>query len=258
MCERDFVDNFEDVWPETGVQPEGRIDDHGSDFILFHSSKPALLSTAGERKIFAPFWDLNLDTPAWGEDKPDEAGKRISRKDAEAQELERQNTVLGNLCALASLREPLSGSPVLEQTGVGDADELLRLHETFAKLLIKFLRGRGGYDFVHRLALVLQFREALEHCFEEGEITAQIFRRRQRPMARNDAGLRGRHSGQRFRRGDHSAEPAAGRIIDEWIPAIEEQIAGVDYIGFLEMHKDVAIGVRRRHRHEPDFVTIKV
>ena len=37
----------------------------GSDFILFHSSKPALLSTAGERKIFAPFWDLNLDTPAW-------------------------------------------------------------------------------------------------------------------------------------------------------------------------------------------------
>ena len=93
---------------------------------------------------------------------------------------------------------------------------------------------------------------------EEGEITAQIFRRRQRPMARNDAGLRGRHSGQRFRPGDHSAEPAAGGIIDEWIPAIEEQIAGVDYIGFLEMHKDVAIGVRRRHRHEPDFVTIKV
>ena len=37
----------------------------GSDFILCHSSKPALLSTAGERKIFAPFWDLNLDTPAW-------------------------------------------------------------------------------------------------------------------------------------------------------------------------------------------------
>jgi len=37
----------------------------GSDFIFFHSSKPALLSTAGERKIFAPFWDLNLDTPAW-------------------------------------------------------------------------------------------------------------------------------------------------------------------------------------------------
>jgi hypothetical protein len=65
MCERDFVHNFEDAWPETGVQPEGRIDDHGSDFILFHSSKPALLSTAGERKIFAPFWDLNLDTPAW-------------------------------------------------------------------------------------------------------------------------------------------------------------------------------------------------
>src|SRR5512144_3023398 len=113
----------------------------------------------------------------------------ISRKDAEAQELERQNTVLGTLCALASSREPLSGSPVLEQTGVGDADELLRLHETFAKLLIKFLRGRGGYDFVHRPAFVLQFREALEHCFEEGEITAQIFRRRQRPMARNDAGL---------------------------------------------------------------------
>jgi hypothetical protein len=27
MCERDFVDNFEDAWPETGVQPEGRIDD---------------------------------------------------------------------------------------------------------------------------------------------------------------------------------------------------------------------------------------
>src|SRR5438552_13084661 len=55
MYERHFVHNFEDAWPETGVQPEGRIDDHGSDFILFHSSKPALLSTAGERKIFAPF-----------------------------------------------------------------------------------------------------------------------------------------------------------------------------------------------------------
>jgi hypothetical protein len=27
MCERDFVHNFEDAWPETGVQPEGRIDD---------------------------------------------------------------------------------------------------------------------------------------------------------------------------------------------------------------------------------------
>src|SRR5438552_1079823 len=199
------------------------------------------------------FWDLNLDTPAWARGQT-----RRSTQGRGGTELERQNTVLGNLCALASLREPLSGSPVLEQTGVGDADELLRLHETFAKLLIKFLRGRGGCDFVHRLALVLQFREALEHCFEEGEITAQIFRRRQRPMARNDAGLRGRHSGQRFRRGDHSAEPAAGRIIDEWIPAIEEQIAGVDYIGFLEMHKDVAIGVRRRHRHEPDFITIKV
>ena len=62
-----------DAWPETGVQSEGRIDDHGSDFILSHSSKPALLSTAGERKIFAPFWDLNLDTPAWA--GPDEAGK---------------------------------------------------------------------------------------------------------------------------------------------------------------------------------------
>jgi hypothetical protein len=97
MYERDFVHNFEDAWPETGVQPEGRIDNYGSDFILFHSSKPALLSTADERKIFAPFWDLNLDTPAWA--GPDEAGKRISRKDAEAQELERQNTVLGNLCA---------------------------------------------------------------------------------------------------------------------------------------------------------------
>ena len=34
-----------DAWPETGVQSEGRIDDHGSDFILFHFSKPALLST---------------------------------------------------------------------------------------------------------------------------------------------------------------------------------------------------------------------
>jgi hypothetical protein len=74
------------------VQPEGRIDDHRSDFILFHSSKPALLSTAGERKIFSPFWDLNW-TRRLGAG-PDEAGKRISPKDAEAQERERQNAVL--------------------------------------------------------------------------------------------------------------------------------------------------------------------
>jgi hypothetical protein len=91
MYERDFVHNFEDAWPETGVQPEGRIDEQGSDFILFHSSKPALLSTAGERKIFAPFWDLIWTGRLRRQDKPDEARKRISRKDAEAQKLERQN-----------------------------------------------------------------------------------------------------------------------------------------------------------------------
>jgi len=62
---------------------------------LCFSAQPA------SEKIFAPFWDLNLDAPAWAGGQPDEAGKRISRKHAEAQEPERQNTVLGNLCALA-------------------------------------------------------------------------------------------------------------------------------------------------------------
>jgi hypothetical protein len=36
MCERDFVHNFEDAWPETGVQPEGRIDDKAAiSFLSF-------------------------------------------------------------------------------------------------------------------------------------------------------------------------------------------------------------------------------
>jgi len=50
MRERDFVNNFEDAWPEPGVQAVGSVDDHSRDFIFFHAAKPELLHAAYEAK----------------------------------------------------------------------------------------------------------------------------------------------------------------------------------------------------------------
>ena len=50
MRERDFVNNFEDAWPEPGVQAVGSVDDHSRDFIFFRAAKPELLHAAYEAK----------------------------------------------------------------------------------------------------------------------------------------------------------------------------------------------------------------
>jgi len=48
------------------VQPEGRIDDHGSDFILFISRSLRFSAQPAERKIFAPFWIWEFGTRRLG------------------------------------------------------------------------------------------------------------------------------------------------------------------------------------------------
>ena len=44
---------------------------------------------------------------------------------------------------------------MLQQTGVGDLDELIGLH-AFAKLRVEILGGRGGHYFLHSPALLLE------------------------------------------------------------------------------------------------------
>jgi hypothetical protein len=50
MRKQDFVYDFEDAWPEPGVQAVGSVNDHSRDFILFHRAKLVLLIPACEAK----------------------------------------------------------------------------------------------------------------------------------------------------------------------------------------------------------------
>ena len=50
MREGDFIYDFENAWPEPGVQAVGSIDDQSRDFILSHAAKPGLLLPACEAK----------------------------------------------------------------------------------------------------------------------------------------------------------------------------------------------------------------
>jgi hypothetical protein len=50
MRKQDFVYDFEDAWPEPGVQAVGRVNDHSRDFILFHRANLVLLVPACEAK----------------------------------------------------------------------------------------------------------------------------------------------------------------------------------------------------------------
>ena len=53
MRKQDFVYDFEDAWPEAGVQAVCSVNDHSRDFILFHRAKRALLFPACEAKNFS-------------------------------------------------------------------------------------------------------------------------------------------------------------------------------------------------------------
>jgi hypothetical protein len=56
MCERDFVHNFEDAWPETGVQPEGRIDDKAAISFSFIPRSLRFSAQPASEKSSRIFW----------------------------------------------------------------------------------------------------------------------------------------------------------------------------------------------------------
>src|SRR6476646_8704826 len=90
MRKQDFVYDFEDAWPEPGVQAVGSVDNQSRDFILFHAAKLVLLVLACEAKNLPNLASFARRLPR----NPKRQTGRFSAS---------------NLSALASLRE-ISGS----------------------------------------------------------------------------------------------------------------------------------------------------
>jgi len=106
MRKQDFVNDFEDAWPQPSVQAVSRVNDLSRDLILFHTAKLVLLPPACEAKnlsaveTLAP-WRLCVTH------LPRNPGKSLSRQGAKAQRAGTSNdwTSVSNLSAFASLRE---------------------------------------------------------------------------------------------------------------------------------------------------------
>ena len=69
MRKQDFVYDFEDAWPEPGVQAVCSVNDHSRDFILFHRAKRALLFLACEAKNFSAVVSLHGTSAMQSEEK---------------------------------------------------------------------------------------------------------------------------------------------------------------------------------------------
>jgi hypothetical protein len=69
MRKQDFVYDFEDAWPEPGVQAVGSVNDHSRDFILFHRAKLVLLLPACEAKNFSAVVRLHGTSATQSEEK---------------------------------------------------------------------------------------------------------------------------------------------------------------------------------------------
>ena len=69
MRKQDFVYDFEDAWPEPGVQAVGSVNDHSRDFILFHRAKLVLLLPACEAKNFSAVVPLRRTSATQSEEK---------------------------------------------------------------------------------------------------------------------------------------------------------------------------------------------
>jgi len=101
MRKQDFVYDFEDAWPEPGVQAVGRVNDHSRDFILFHRAKLVLLLPACEAKNFSAVVYLR------GTSATQSQGESFSlRREGAKQVVESKNLVSSpDLSAFAPLRE---------------------------------------------------------------------------------------------------------------------------------------------------------
>src|SRR4030095_2009566 len=97
MRKQDFVYDFEDAWPEPGVQAVGSVDNQSRDFILFHAAKLGLLVPACEAK--------NLPNLApFARRLPRNPTKSFSRQGAKAQRGPKHQTARFQLQTLAPWR----------------------------------------------------------------------------------------------------------------------------------------------------------
>ncbi len=58
--------------------------------------------------------------------------------------------------------------------------------------------------------------------------------------------------------GDHALHGTSAVAIDKWVHAVEEIVAHVHDIRFLEVHDGVAVGVRRRYMLCTNRVSVEV
>src|SRR6266403_5323500 len=80
MRKQDFVYDFEDAWPEPGVQAVGSVNDHSRDFILFHRAKLVLLLPACEAKNFSAVVPLRRTSATQSEEKFFTPGRQGAKK----------------------------------------------------------------------------------------------------------------------------------------------------------------------------------
>src|SRR6266403_983906 len=82
---RDRVYDFEDAWPEPGVQAVGSVNDHSRDFILFHRAKLVLLLPACEAK------NLSAVVPLHGTSATQSQGESFSLRREGAKKTDTSN-----------------------------------------------------------------------------------------------------------------------------------------------------------------------
>ena len=107
------------------------------------------------------------------------------------------------------------------------------------------LVGAGGDHVFGTHALPHHLHEAVAH--RRGEhvvLRLQIGARLHRAGAGHDPRLGVRQFEQRLVGRDQSAEPAAGGVVGNRVPAHRQHVAGDQHVRAAEEHVDVAVGVR--------------
>ena len=101
MRKQDFVYDFEDAWPEPGVQAVSSVNDLSRDLILFHTAKLVLLRPVCEAQNPSSVTSLR-ETSATQSQKESFS---LRREGAKRTETSNGRISVSNLCALAPLGE---------------------------------------------------------------------------------------------------------------------------------------------------------